>query len=100
MANLGGTDIWIRDLGGDYPLHGQRPGREFQTQVERRMKGGLPWRTPDGRWRYNSAAAARDEAGFLTMEDYIRRRQNTVVQNIAMQSLLDLCKGLERDPGS
>ena len=24
----------------------------FHTQVERRMTGKLPWRTPDGTWRY------------------------------------------------
>ena len=50
-------------------------------------------------WRYISAAAAREAAGFLTMEEYIRRIQNTVAQYITTRSLLDLCEGLERDPG-
>ena len=44
-------------------------------------------------------ATAREEAGFLTMEEYIRRRQDTVTQYIATQSLLDLCEGSERAPG-
>ena len=39
------------------------------------------------------------EVGFLTMEEYIRRRQKTVAQYIATRSLLDLCEGLERAPG-
>ena len=46
------------------------------------------------------AAAAREAAGFLTMEEYVRRRQNTVAQYIATRSLLDLCEGSERDPGT
>ena len=43
--------------------------------------------------------AEMEAGGFLTMEEYVRRRHNTVVQYIATQSLLDLCEGLERDPG-
>ena len=43
---------------------------------------------------------AREKAGFLTMEEYIRQRQNTVAQYIATRSLLDLCDGLERAPGA
>ena len=34
------------------------------------------------------------------MEEYIWRRQNTVAQFIATQSLLDLCGETERTPGS
>ena len=41
----------------------------------------------------------REAAGFLTMEEYVRRRQNTVTQYIDKWSLLDLCEGLERSPG-
>ena len=33
------------------------------------------------------------------MEEYIRRRQNTVAQYIDTRSLLDLCEGSERAPG-
>ena len=46
----------------------------FQTQVAIRLTGRLLRRTPDGRWRYTSAAAAREEAVSLMMEEYIRRR--------------------------
>ena len=57
------------------------------------------WRTPDGEWRYTSVAMAREEAGFLTIEEYIRRRQNTVTQYTATQSLLDLCEGVGKGCG-
>ena len=43
----------------------------FQTQVEIRLTGKLPRRTTDRMWRYTSTAAARDEVGLLTMEDYM-----------------------------
>ena len=34
------------------------------------------------------------------MDEYVRPRQNTVVQYIATRSLLDLCEGSERDHGA
>ena len=59
----------------------------FQDQVARRLMGWLPRREPDRKWMYTSVATARDESGFLTMEDYIWQRQNSVAQYIATQSL-------------
>ena len=41
----------------------------------------------------------RAEAGFETMETYIRRRQNTVAQCIATRSIMDLCEAEERKQG-
>ena len=71
----------------------------FQDQVAIRLAGQIPRQKPDGGWTYTSAAMAREEAGFQTMEEYIRRRQNTFAQYIATRSLLDLCEGSERAPG-
>ena len=64
------------------------------------MMGRLPRGKPDGKWKYTLSAAAREEAGFQTMEEYIQQQQNTVVQCIATQSLLYLCEELERVPGA
>ena len=73
----------------------------FYTQVARRLMRQLTRRKMYGKCIYTSAeAAAREAAGFLAMEEYVRRRQNTVAQYIATQSLLDLCEGSERDPGA
>ena len=71
----------------------------FQGQVARRIMGHLPRRKPERKWTYTLAARAREDAGFQTIEEYIRRRQNMVVQYIATRSLLDLCEGSERAPG-
>ena len=72
----------------------------FQYQVARRLTGRLPRRNSDGKRKYTLAAAARKEAGLQTMEEYIRRQQNTVAHYIATGSMLDLCEGLERETGA
>ena len=59
----------------------------------------LPRRQIDRKWEYTSAAAARDKAGFEAMEEYIQRRQNTVAEFIATQSLMGLCEETERTLG-
>ena len=64
----------------------------FRDQVVVQFTGKLLWRRTDGKWEYISAAAARDEAVFKAMEEYIRRRKNTVAQFIDTLSLLDLCE--------
>ena len=53
----------------------------------------------DGRWEYTLLEAVREEAGFDTMETYIRRRQKTVAQYIATRPILDLCEAVERKWG-
>ena len=73
---LFGADTWVFP-----PRMGKALGG-FQTQVARRMTGQLPRRKTDGKWRYTSEAAARDEVQFLTMEVYVRRRHDTVTQYV------------------
>ena len=57
--------------------------RGFHDQVARLLMRRLPQRTPNGKWIYTLAVTAREEAGFLTMEEYIRRCHNTVTEYIA-----------------
>ena len=80
------------------PCMGKSMG-EFKTQVARRLTSKILLRKTDRTWKYTSAAAARKAAGFLTMEEYIRRCHNTVTHYIATRSMLDLCEGSERAPG-
>ena len=91
---LFGAETWVFP-----PRMGKALGG-FQTQVVRRLTVQLLRRTTDGNFGYTSAAAAREAAGFLTMEEYVRRRQNTVSLYIATRSLLDLCEGSERFHGA
>ena len=64
------------------------------------MMGGLLWRRIDGKWEYTLAAAAREEARFEVMEEYIKIRHNTVSQFIDTQLLLDLFGETDRAPGA
>ena len=48
------------------------------------LTGWFLRRKPNRKWTYTSEAMVREEAGFLTVDDYIRRRQNTATQYIAM----------------
>ena len=45
-------------------------------------------------------AKAREEAGFETTEEYIRRSQKKFAQYIATLSLLDVCEDTDRTPGT
>ena len=65
----------------------------FHTQVARRLTGKLPHITTDVTWKYTSAEAVREAAGFLTMEEYIRRIQNTVTQYIATRHYYTCVRG-------
>ena len=56
---LFGAETWVVT-----PCMGKALGG-FQTQVERRLTGQIPWRTPDGTWKYTLAAAAREAAVLL-----------------------------------
>ena len=85
--------------GGGYSPHGTGPGG-FQDQVARRLTGRLPRRRTGGRWEYTSTETVIDEAGFDTMETFIRKIQNTVTQYIATGPILDLCEAAARKRGA
>ena len=57
----------------------------FHDQAERWMTGWLLQRTTDGKCPFISAVTSKEEAGSLTVEDYIWRQQNTVAQYISTQ---------------
>ena len=52
----------------------------FQNQMARQQIGWLTWPKPDRKLTYISSASAREEAGFQTMEEYIRQHKNIVAQ--------------------
>ena len=69
---LFGVETWVVTPLIDKALRG------VQKQVARRLTGKIPRKTTDRTWRYTSEAAVRETAGFWTMGEYVRRRQNTV----------------------
>ena len=90
LVLLFGAEMWVVTPNMGQFLVG------LQDQVERRLMGRLRRRRADGNWEYTSAEASRDEVRFEPMETYIRQSQNTGVQYISTQSLLDLCEATKR----
>ena len=82
------------------PRMGRVLGERFQYHVAQQLTGRIPRRHTDRKWEYTSVAAAREEAVFETIEEYIWRMQNSFAQFIAKQSLTDLCEETERTPGA
>ena len=63
---LFGSETWIVNP------HKGRSLRGFQDQVARRLTGKIPQQKTDRKLEYISAATSREEAGFQTIEEYIR----------------------------
>ena len=74
-----GVETWVVTPRTDRVLGG------FHDQVEQWLTGRLPRIRQDRKLEYTSTAeAGREDVGFEAMGEYIRRRQNTVAQFIAM----------------
>ena len=68
--------------------------------MERQLTERLPRLQEARKWEYASTEAARADAAFEAMEEYIWKNQNKVTYYIATQSLLDLCEVTERTQGA
>ena len=73
-----GAETWVP------PPHMGRFLGGFQYQVVQLLTGRVLQQRTDRKWEYTSTVLAREEAGFEVMEEYIRRRQNTVAEFIAI----------------
>ena len=62
----------------------------FQDQVAQILTGRILQQKTDRKFDYTLTVLTREEARFEVMEEYIRRRQNTVAEFIAMQLILEL----------
>ena len=52
----------------------------FQDQVAQCLMGWILHQEKDGNWEYTLAKMSREEVGLQTMDEYIRRRHNTVAK--------------------
>ena len=57
-------------------------------------------RRRDGKWQYLPLAGATKDAGIVRVRTSVLQRQNTVAQFVAMQPILALCEGTERQGGT
>ena len=91
---LFGAETWVLTPSMERALS------SLQYRVAQRLTGRQPRRRGYGSWEYPPLEDAMVEAGFEGFGKYIMRRQNTVVQYIATQPILDLCERSDRRPGA
>ena len=63
----------------------------FHHRVARKIANMVPKLLMDGSWQYPDLREAMRRAGLQSMETYIRRRQQTLVQYIAGRPIYQLC---------
>ena len=64
----------------------------FHNRMARRIANRMPRLLSNGEWHYPCVAQAREIAGLHTIEEYIRRRQATLVEQIALRPVHRLCQ--------
>ena len=91
---LFGEETWVVSLMMERALSA------FLHGAARRLTGRQPRRGKYGEWHYPSLEGAMEEAGLTDIQTSIQRRQNIVVQYIAMRLLMDLCEGARPREGA
>ena len=72
----------------------------FHRQIARRLAGCAPvYLRREGKWSHPPLGNAYEKAGLYTMEEYIARRKNGIVDYIASRPLYDLCCSKETPEG-
>ena len=74
--------------------------RGFHHSVARRITGKVGRLQPNGTWVYPDIAEALAECGLFSMFEYVRRRQQRMVQHIATRPMQDLIPAVEDTNGS
>ena len=59
-----------------------------------------PRKDENGVWTYPASKDALEEVGLLTIDEYIERRRETIVEYVATRPVLDLCRNERRRPGT
>lgn len=54
----------------------------------------------EAKWVYPPIDEALEKAGLLSMEHYVKVRQNTLAESIATRPILELYRGSVRESGS
>ena len=54
----------------------------------------------DGEWEYPPVADTLEAAGVWLIKEYIQILQDTIAEEVACQTVYDICTGVERIPGS
>jgi hypothetical protein len=69
----------------------------FHQQIARRLTGRAPvYLRSEGTWQYQPMGNAMEEAGLFSMNEYITRRRNKLVDYVATRSIYTTCRETEK----
>ena len=66
--------------------------RSFHSRVARYITGRHIRQNEDGTWHYPSTSDVLEAAGFETVDEYIKRRRDTVREHMRRRPIYDLCQ--------
>jgi len=72
----------------------------FHYRAARRMADMMAYRGPGGGWIYPSLEEALKKAGLYTMEHYVSKRQQRIVDYISTRPIWMHCMAASRKPGA
>jgi len=72
----------------------------FQHMAARRMADMMACRGPGGGWVYPPLEEALKKAGLYTMEHYVNKRQQRIVDYISTRPIWAHCMAASRKPGT
>ena len=81
-----GSESWV--VSGDI----MRKLRSFHHRVARYLTGRHIRKNADGTWTCPPSADVLERAGLLTLDDYIRRRRDTVQEFTRFRPIYELCR--------
>ena len=99
-VQVSGTEsayVWKRKLGGDRG-DVEYPGG-FCHRVDRWITGMTAKFLADRKWECTQVVEALEAAGLHPIQEYIRRRQATILAQVACRHSCELCTEAERRPG-
>jgi hypothetical protein len=86
-----GSESWVLTPSMLVKLEG------FHRQIARRLMGRAPvYLRSEGTWQYQPLGNAMEEAGLFSMNEFIARRRNKLVEYVATRSIYTICRETER----
>ena len=90
---LYGSGIWVVTRAMLKVLEG------FYHRAARRIMGMTAKHVADGEWEYPPEVVAIEAAGLHPIQEFIQRRQVTILEQVVCCPIYELCIELDRRPG-
>jgi hypothetical protein len=68
----------------------------FHQQIAHRLNGRAPvYLRREGTWEYSPLGEAMEEAGLVSIDEYVTQRRNTIADFVATRPIYAVCCELE-----